>query len=1546
MIVGLAAAMTVLCMALVINAEAPWETMDEMELDSLTLDVAVEGDVALVASGKAGVYTIDISDPATMVIMSRFDTPDDAVAVELLGNIGFVADHRTGLLILNLQDPEQPELISSLALPGPARDVAVQTSYCYIATDGEGLVVVDIANLEEPMVVSNLSLKARVLNLDLQGSLAILALGEEGVAVIDISDPLQPQMRSQWSDEHPTLTSTLINGYGYLAQGSAGLRVLDLSDPSHPQPVGQLAVDDEVRGITGVGNYLYLALYRDGLGLARADDPAHPLWLAGLESEGYGLAIAAREDTVFLANGPAGLLVARALPMASINHIDPNPAVHNEKVELKGNGLGYTLVSSYRWYSDLDGLIGDMPSLELYTLSLGHHTISLQVADSSGHWSQPATRELIVTLRPTATIQSEVPALINEGQELNVEGSGADDGPIRAYQWQFGGHEPFCHERECTLADLTPGHYILYFRVQDSTGLWSNPDSVSFRVNGRPTATLLGVDTTVTDGVSPLGDPVVLRSAGTDDGNLTTLIFSWSSDIQGFLGYGDNLTVTDLMKGYHRLTLLAEDELGAISNPRTTSLLVAQRPQSSIITRPADVVPLGSAVELAGTGEPVEEVAGYTWTSNRSGLLSSLPEIILDDLAPGYHEITFLVHSVQGIPSHPLTFNLLVNQPPEAEILLVDPNPALAGETITLKGEGWDSEGTITAHRWEHGDGRLLGLAPDLIIALEAGNHELFYQVRDQHGAWSLPSTVKITVVSLLLDQVVHMAPVQAEMEDGSQQFPFSNLSMALGVAQDDWTILIHGGEYTGSWILDRPLTIKGLEGATLVPEAGSTALTITSEGVNLSGLRFESDGGGNGLLVLSDGSVLEGLTFQGLHLGLCTRGTIPQSIGNLTFLENELGWSMEEASGQVTALGLVFRSNDIGLKVVESEGLDLGIHDSFFEQNRNLAIDSDIPVNASSNWWGDGSGPFIIETNPDGEGDPLSDTVTYRPWISKIKLPSIIIRVFERSILDDGTIIFSWQTDRAVLTSLVVTSGGIKTTYPGNSTASRYHEITIMGLDPDKPYEVQVVGQDETGESFSGGSKIYLTPTSNLSAHPFGVSYLAEIMSGLLIIGVGAIVLQQKANRGQGSYSIFMDVVELDEGKGQLVSDLVDDEDEMSGPSDPDTTQGIGKISTGERMVSLMDPLAEEDLPTPLPSAQAIEILNDRYEGSASIATNKDGEGAQTSIGLPRNMTLVDDYWEEQTVIFDDPEVPDPDELGESMSEMPREEDGETDASHIESDIGEALPGQDAKVIQNGEMQDEPEAPAEDVAGPFMRPLEAFLTFQETDPNLYTSDDYPPIDHNDSDFVNGLLQMSEQGCPGRGLPPGTGVDEDAPPMRQAKDRAPPASGYTLDAERVPVSEILEGIEQMGGELGRLRWQNPLSSLDNMPSLALELKRSEDELIQKEHAEKLSQKAGASTKTAIETDDNSSPSDPGSGEQPVLEAIPIPEAATDGVEEDGDQDRKAGGKDLTIPDNANLEASTPPFEDQRQASVGELVDWSDAIEEEIPEDNVGRPAPA
>lgn len=78
------------------------------------------------------------------------------------------------------------------------------------------------------------------------------------------------------------------------------------------------------------------------------------------------------------------------------------------------------------------------------------------------------------------------------------------------------------------------------------------------------------------------------------------------------------------------------------------------------------------------------------------------------------------------------------NSPPVAEILLIDPEPALQGETLSLAGKGGDLDGAIVAYQWRSDiDGNLSDQASFTTDSLSPGDHVITFRVQDDEGLWS-----------------------------------------------------------------------------------------------------------------------------------------------------------------------------------------------------------------------------------------------------------------------------------------------------------------------------------------------------------------------------------------------------------------------------------------------------------------------------------------------------------------------------------------------------------------------------------------------------------------------------------------------------------------------------------------------------------------------------------------------------------------------------------------------------------------------------------------
>jgi len=73
--------------------------------------------------------------------------------------------------------------------------------------------------------------------------------------------------------------------------------------------------------------------------------------------------------------------------------------------------------------------------------------------------------------------------------------------------------------------------------------------------------------------------------------------------------------------------------------------------------------------------------------------------------------------------------------------------------------------------------------------------------------------------------------------------------------------------------------------------------------------------------------------------------------------------------------------------------GAQVIVHYNNIESNSEYGISNDAGgavIDARYNWWGDASGPYH-STNPGGLGNPVSDNVDFRHWLSKVKVYPLV---------------------------------------------------------------------------------------------------------------------------------------------------------------------------------------------------------------------------------------------------------------------------------------------------------------------------------------------------------------------------------------------------------------------------------------------------------------------------------------------------------------------------------------------------------------------------
>jgi len=224
---------------------------------------------------------------------------------------------------------------------------------------------------------------------------------------------------------------------------------------------------------------------------------------------------------------------------ASIDSVTPNPQWRSGNVNFQGSGActwpGDVIVA-YDWQSDLDGPLGGTATLDLTTLSVGSHTITLRTQCTSGRWSAPvnyAGNPLVINnnlpTQPTVDVTPDAPVT---GDDLHVAASGstdADGEPItQRYEWHKDTvHQPAHDNNTVVPASATARGQVWRCVVTPNDGVDDGPSGQDEVTIGNTPPVQPTVATTPANPTT--SDSLTARvSGGADaDGDSVTVTYQW-----------------------------------------------------------------------------------------------------------------------------------------------------------------------------------------------------------------------------------------------------------------------------------------------------------------------------------------------------------------------------------------------------------------------------------------------------------------------------------------------------------------------------------------------------------------------------------------------------------------------------------------------------------------------------------------------------------------------------------------------------------------------------------------------------------------------------------------------------------------------------------------------------------------------------------------------------------------------------------------------------------------------------------------------------------
>ncbi len=156
-------------------------------------DVAGNGTLA-VAVGGGNLFTIDVSDPADVRILGRLDGLGDTRQVALRGNLALVASRIDGLFIVKIENPAKPQLLSHYDTLEKATGIAVSGNIAYVANRFYGVEAIDISDPARPQFISSFLEKHEVQSVAYGDNRLYAGVwAERKVIAYDVQNPRQPR---------------------------------------------------------------------------------------------------------------------------------------------------------------------------------------------------------------------------------------------------------------------------------------------------------------------------------------------------------------------------------------------------------------------------------------------------------------------------------------------------------------------------------------------------------------------------------------------------------------------------------------------------------------------------------------------------------------------------------------------------------------------------------------------------------------------------------------------------------------------------------------------------------------------------------------------------------------------------------------------------------------------------------------------------------------------------------------------------------------------------------------------------------------------------------------------------------------------------------------------------------------------------------------------------------------------------------------------------------------------------------------------------------
>ena len=297
-----------------------------LDTPGVAVDVAAQGNIAVVADSAAGIAILDVTDPLRPSLLARWDTPGSALGVALALPGVAIADGTGGLVMLDLSLPASPVAVRTIPTSSEARAVAIadNTAFCGLA-DGTVLVADLITGAELGRV--NLPGAPKIEDVAVEGDfIYVWAVGRLHVisrafGVFSYLRAVDGQTQGGQFNRRMHLTLSAGKAYGV---SPSGISVFSLANPAEPVLLQRrnTARFGFKQAVLALPN---LAVVADGTNPVNDEPQDLSLYNLGVDGDelnflttfptpGISSAVVLHRGLAFVADGASGLQVVNFVP--------------------------------------------------------------------------------------------------------------------------------------------------------------------------------------------------------------------------------------------------------------------------------------------------------------------------------------------------------------------------------------------------------------------------------------------------------------------------------------------------------------------------------------------------------------------------------------------------------------------------------------------------------------------------------------------------------------------------------------------------------------------------------------------------------------------------------------------------------------------------------------------------------------------------------------------------------------------------------------------------------------------------------------------------------------------------------------------------------------------------------------------------------------------------------------------------------------------------------------------------------------------------------